>query len=508
MAADFSSGHGCTWQGILLDISERKRLEERLVHQAFHDSLTGLPNRALLLDRLDHALVRAARLRTHVAVLFLDIDRFKTINDSLGHAAGDDVLIELGCRLRRAVREGDTVARISGDEFICVLEDLAEEEADEEALAVADRITGGLSDLVETTHGHVAVTVSIGLVVSGTPVECSDKLLQRADQAMYSAKRSSSGHTADAELTLPDRVAEYVALERDLRHALERGELRLHYQPCLDVSTGQLSNVEALIRWFHPTRGIVAPSVFIPIAEESELIVEIGRWVMQTACEQVASWRREARSLGCPVSVNVSARQIDSPSIVQDVAHILSESGLSPSMLTLELTERVALSQEQRTVSTLVQLKRIGVRLSIDDFGTGYSGFSMLKQSPVDALKIDRAFVTGLGHDVRDNAIVRTIVALADTLGLETTAEGVETAEQLSILRGLGCRNAQGYLISRPIPLEKLQASIDSIEGSQRSSRCPVGPQPPTRPLNRGRSDRSLWDEGADSWFEEKLQSR
>jgi len=419
------------------------------------DPLTGLPNRVLFADRLDHALARARRDGTQIAVLLLDVDQFKLVNDSLGHDAGDELLTAIAPRLLDAVRESDTVARLAADEFAVLCEGIQE---DDDAIALGERIGASLREPVPVQGRELFVTASTGVVVSAHGAETTPDLLSHADAAMYRAKEAGRGRVVLYDELTRGGWVDRLRMETDLRLALERGELSLVYQPIVDLRDGRTRSVEALLRWTHPERGPIGPDVFIPVAEETGLIVEIGRWVLETAVAQVAEWQRTqpgARGLG--VTVNVSGRQLFHESLVGDVERVAAESGIAPGTLGLEITESV-LMDEGDAVTVLEALRARGARLSLDDFGTGYSSLSYLKRFPLDTLKIDRAFVSGLGTGQDDAALVATIVSMAGTLGLEVVAEGVETEEQLRLLRDLGCDRAQGFLLARPLPPADLHA--------------------------------------------------
>ena len=445
------------------DITERKAYEEQLRHQAFHDPLTDFPNRALFADRLGHALARAARRGESVAVLYLDLDRFKFVNDSLGHGAGDELLAALGRRLEGCLRPEDTAARLGGDEFVVLLEEI---EGEPEATTVAGRIEEALREPFELAGRKVVITASIGIAVSGPGRENPDDLVRAADIAMYGVKRSGKGRHDVYNPGMGSEARDLVALEADLRRALDRHELRLHYQPKVDLATGRIVGVEALLSWAHPVRGMVPPGAFIGLAEETGLILPIERWALREACRQAQAWQEEyGAGSSIEMAVNVSPRHFQDPELANEVASALGQTGLHPSMLTLEITESAAMGDAESSIARLLELKDLGVRLAIDDFGTGYSSLSYLHRFPVDVLKIDRSFVDGLGQESEDTVIVRAVVGLARALRLEVVAEGVETAEQAEALRALGCELAQGYLFSRPLPPEGVGEILTKSRG-------------------------------------------
>ena len=431
------------------DVGPQKALEARLAHQAFHDPLTDLPNRALFMDRLAQALARAARRGDGVAVLFLDLDRFKVVNDSLGHAAGDRLLVAVAGRLAAGLRPGDTASRLGGDEFTILLEGL---DGPEDAAVIAERLGAALAAPVPLEGHAVHVTASVGIAFSAGGDADADALLRRADAAMYRAKRRGRGHHERYCPGLDAGRGGRLALEGELRQALERGELRVHYQPQVDLATGRVAGLEALARWRHPARGLLAPGVFIPLAEETGLILPLGRWVLVEACRQARRWGARRGGARPPVvSVNLSPRQFLQPGLADDVAGILRATGADPRALQLELTEGVLLEHTGATTATLEQLKTLGVGLAIDDFGTGYASLGYLRQFPLDTLKIDRSFVAALEGD-DGAALVEAMVTLAHRLGLRTVAEGVETAAQADRLRALGCDLGQGWLFAKPSP--------------------------------------------------------
>jgi diguanylate cyclase (GGDEF)-like protein len=446
---------------------DRDHSEAVVRHQSLHDALTGLPNRALLSDRLDHAFARAERAGAHVAVLLLDVDRFKTINDSLGHEAGDDLLIALSARLQQVTRGSDTVARLGGDEFVV----LCEVESEDEAFAIAERVADAWEHPIRVgSGGEVFVSASIGIAVARG--HCSaEKMLREADAAMYRAKEGGRGRSELFDEEMRRDAFERLRTESALRRAVERGQFRILYQPILDIAGGRLSGFEALVRWDRPGHGaLVKPAEFIPIAEETGLIAPMGRWVLQQATADLAAWRLRNPAADVRLTVNVSGRQLARHEFLDEVRAALRRSGLRPENLGLEITESVLFKDASAPRSTLEALRAMGVRILLDDFGTGYSSLARLKGFPVDAIKIDRSFVAGLGSDDEDTAIVGAIVEIARSLGLEAIAEGVERPDQLARLRELGCTAAQGYLLAAPRPAEELDAALDIAESGMSSA--------------------------------------
>jgi diguanylate cyclase (GGDEF)-like protein/PAS domain S-box-containing protein len=447
------------------DVTERKVFEEQLRHLAFHDSLSGLPNRALFLDRLERAMALAHRNLRPVAMLFLDLDNFKVVNDSLGHQAGDQLLREVAKRLQSCVRAEDTVARLGGDEFTILLAEIVQPD---EVTAVADRIAQVLRAPIAINDREVFLSASIGVALSEPGRDGPSSLLCNADLAMYQAKAAGKARHALFDAGMNTRAVERLELETALRLALERSEFRVYYQPILSLANERVCEVEALIRWAHPDRGLVPPGVFIPVAEETGLIVPIGQWVLEQACRQARQWQAQ-RGVDRPliVSVNLSARQFQHPDLAADIERALRATGLDPRILKLEVTESVVMQDADSATATLQQLKALGIQLAIDDFGTGYSSLASLKRLPVDTLKIDRSFVDGLGSDGQDTAIVQSVVALAKTLHLDVTAEGVATPIQAAYLRALGCDRGQGYLFARPLPADAILDILDQDADSE-----------------------------------------
>jgi diguanylate cyclase (GGDEF)-like protein/PAS domain S-box-containing protein len=452
--------------GIMFDITERKHAEEQLLHLALYDPLTDLPNRTLFMDRIKQAFAEAQRQPNYqFAVLFLDLDRFKDVNDRLGHRAGDALLGSMAQRLQHCLRATDTIARLGGDEFAILLTELG---GVGDAIEVAERIQQALATPFSIHGQTIFMTTSIGVALNITiPYTHPDEIVRDADTAMYHAK--NSGRAAYVVFDPHMHVAAMVRLdmERDLRYALERDEFVLYYQPQVDLRSGQIIGVEALIRWQHPERGLIAPAEFIPIAEETGLIVAIGEWGLQTACQQGKAWHT-AGLTGLKVAVNLSARQFKQQNLHTRVAEILASTAFDPKCLEVELTESDTMEQADASVSTLHALKSLGIGIAIDDFGTGYSSLSYLQKLPIDVVKIDRSFVQHCTVDANDRTIAQTIIAMAHSLHLQVIAEGVETVDQRGFLAAQGCEMAQGYLFSRPLPADQilplLQAPLYSAE--------------------------------------------
>ncbi len=439
---------------------DRNLVEAEVRHRALHDPLTGLPNRALALDRLEGALARRRRDGRAVAVLLADLDQFKLVNDSLGHAAGDDLLVALAPRLHDAVRPSDTVARLGGDEFLVVCEQL---DGAHEAIRVAERVAQAINQPIVLSAGEHFITASIGIAVAESADALPEELLRDADAAMYRAKERGRGRYELFDEVLRKRVLLRLRTENELRRGLEHGELRVVYQPVVEIDTGTVTAVEALVRWQHPKRGLLDPVDFIPVAEDSGLIGALGDWVLATACRDGAEWQqRFPRAEPLLVCVNASARQLANSAFPARVAEAMSRHGLAPGSLALEITESVLMEEAHAPVTVLASLREYGLRLMLDDFGTGYSSLAYLKRFPLDVLKIDRSFIAGLGRDEEDSAIVAAIVQMARTLGLTVVAEGVERPEQLERLRELGCDRVQGRLIAEPMPAADVGRLMDS----------------------------------------------
>jgi diguanylate cyclase (GGDEF)-like protein/PAS domain S-box-containing protein len=442
-------------EGIARDVTARKEAEHQLAHQALHDSLTGLPNRRLLLDRVEQALARTERESSDVAVFLLDLDRFKLVNDSWGHSAGDRVLVAVAERLGRAVRPSDTVARFGGDEFVVVREGV---DGAWEAARFGERLVKAVAGELPINGEEVFLTASLGIAVGGVNAS-AEAMLRDADAAMYGAKEKGRGRVelfdADARL----RAAGRLSAEAALRRAVEREEFVVLYQPIISIADERVVGAEALVRWDPPGEQRVSPTEFIPLAEETGLIVPLGQWVLDNACDQLRQWQEAGLDPGT-VSVNVSARQLSAGSFAGSVSDAIRRNRLKPGTVSFEITETVLMEDIERAIEGLVGLKALGAHVAVDDFGTGYSSLAYLKRLPLDTLKIDRAFVDGLGTDPNDSAIVAAVVAVARALGLAVTAEGVETDVQLAELRRLGCDYAQGFRFSRPIPPDEFVAFI------------------------------------------------
>lgn len=446
-----AEGNITNYVGIFEDITERKENEERLLHLASHDALTGLPNRHLLVDRLQNAMTLARRTHETVALMFLDLDNFKWVNDSLGHESGDRLLLAVATRLKETVRASDTVARLGGDEFVVLLTQV---DHDLEVSQIASKIIEAVAQPLELAGHDFHVTTSMGVSLYPNDGDDAITLLKHADTAMYVAKSEGKNQYRYFDATMNRDVLERVALEQDLRQASKRGEFELHYQPKLCVGCDAVTSAEALLRWRHPRLGLLLPDKFIALAEETSLIIEIGEWVLRTACQHIVAWQAQGTGLR-RVAVNLSAIQLESDTFVGLVERILQETGAPTDAIEFELTESMVLRNPERSVATLNRLHELGIHLSLDDFGTGYSSLSYLKRLPVDTLKIDRSFVEGVPADTDDSQIVRMICALAKSVRLEIVAEGIETEAQRDFLMAQGCDYLQGYLISKPLPTEE-----------------------------------------------------
>jgi len=465
------------------DVTERKVSEQRLMHNAFHDALTGLPNRVLFTDHVKLAIARSKRRADHLfAVLFLDLDRFKVINDSLGHMVGDQLLVGIARRLETCLRESDTVARVGGDEFTILLEDIVDEA---EAVEIADRVQRELSAPFTLEGREVFTTASIGVAPSSTGYDNPEEIMRDADTAMYRAKSLGKARHEVFDKAMHAIAVNLLQMETDLRKALDRRELYMLYQPIVSLDDFRLCGFEALVRWQHPERGLISPMDFIPVAEDTGQIIPIGEFALHEACRQMRRWQRLFPS-DTPlfISVNLSGKQFNQPNLIEMVRSTLTKTRLEPRSLKLEITESVVMENIETATEMLRELREIGVQLAIDDFGTGYSSLSYLHRFPIDTLKIDRSFVTRMVDNSENIEIVRTIVMLAQNLGMDVVAEGVETKDQLALLRKLGCENGQGYYFSRPsTPADAEKTLGDTFARPQLPPvKAPAPPQPPPPP--------------------------
>ena len=439
--------------GVFLDVTERKRMESELERLALFDPLTGLPNRILFVDRLRQVLDRPRRLAT-TAVYFVDLDRFKRINDSLGHAAGDDVLREIARRLRSVLRPEDTIARFGGDEFTIMCESVG---GVLEAVGVADRLQRPLRQPLRAGGAELRLSASIGVALAepGDGVD-GERLIGDADAAMYRAKERGGARTELFDTVMRDRAVEALAIEQELQRAIEQGELRVYYQPAVDLSSGTMVGAEALVRWQHPERGLLTPDKFLDVAEETGLIVPLGAWVIEEACRALAAWRARPESASMRLSVNLGARELTHPDAVTTVLGAVRRSGVDPGALTLEVTESTAMADGDTGFRALRDLSGEGLHVAIDDFGTGYSSLDQLHRMPVDVVKVDRSFVQRMSDDPTSRELVAAVIGMARALNLLVVAEGVETAEHASALREMGCSFGQGFLYAQPLPADEL----------------------------------------------------
>jgi diguanylate cyclase (GGDEF)-like protein/PAS domain S-box-containing protein len=454
------------------DVTERRSLEQELNHQAFHDTLTGLANRALFLDRVDHALSLADREAAHVAVLFFDLDDFKTVNDSLGHPAGDQLLVEVAKRLNTVVRPGDTVARLGGDEFAVLLES---GEMPAVAQTVATRLAEALEEPFWIGGDEVTIQASVGIALGQPRQHGANELLRDADLAMYMAKHNGKGRFELFEPAMHEHAVHRLQIAADLRRGMASGQLEVFYQPIVNAATATACGAEALVRWHHPTRGLVSPVEFVPVAESTGLIVPLGKWVLAEACRQAQTWRL-AGLFGADfyISVNLSARQLQDPRLIDDVAEVLKDSGLPPRSLVLEVTESTVMENFDTALARLGALKDLGLRLAVDDFGTGHSSLSQLRNLPVDVVKIDKSFIDRITLDAAGAAMVRSVIELGHALGLTSIAEGVEEPDQLALLDHLGCDHIQGYLYAKPMPGSEIPRALAGLQDDAAS--LPSGP--------------------------------
>jgi diguanylate cyclase (GGDEF)-like protein/PAS domain S-box-containing protein len=456
---DRQTGSDPLFYGVFLDVSDRKRMESELERLALYDALTGLPNRALFADRLTHVLARRGR-ETATAVYFLDLDRFKRINDSLGHAAGDEVLREVAQRLRGVLRPEDTVARFGGDEFTVLCESVG---GVLEAVAIADRLQRPLRNPLLAGGAELRLSASIGvaLVEPGEEAE-AQHLIEDADAAMYRSKERGGARTELFDSAMRDNAVRALQIEQELQQALEQGDLRLHYQPGVDLRAGRVIGAEALVRWQHPTRGLIVPDRFLRVAEETGLIVPLGAWVIGEACRQLADWQSRPETAQLHLSLNLSARELTHPDLVSTVLGCVRESAIDPRFLTIEVTESTAMADGDTGFRALRDLSGEGIQVAIDDFGTGYSSLEQLRRMPVDIVKVDRSFVTGIAEDSTDRALVAAVVGMGRALKLTVVAEGIETQDQVEVLRELGCHVGQGYLFAKPLSAADLQDLLAS----------------------------------------------
>ena len=458
MVADPEDRMG-SYYWFMKDVSERKAFEARIAHQAFHDDLTGLPNRALFLTRLEYAHDRLRREGQPLAVIFVDLDNFKLVNDSLGHEAGDRLLIAVAERLKACAHPSDTVARLAGDEFTLLLESIS---SVEEAAQIAEKVVAALHDNIDVGNGEFFLSGSAGVAFASEVLAQPDNLLRDADTAMYHAKTNGKSAYAVFDSIMNDTLAERMDIESGLRYAVERGELRVHYQPLVDLSTGRLAGVEALMRWDRPGKGIVLPGKFLAVAEETGLIVPIGYWVLEQACKQAEEWRqRFGRQVNMTMNVNLSGKQLQRSDSVEMIRAVLVKTGLPPHLLKLEITESVMMDDVDDAIRKMLKLKGLGVKLALDDFGTGYSSMANLHAFPLDTVKIDRSFIKRLGDNQEEAAsVIRAIIMLSNSLHLEVTGEGIETVEHVYLLQSLGCNLGQGYYFAPPINASEITSRI------------------------------------------------
>ena len=448
------------------EINEFPRRLDQLIREAFRDSLTGLPNRALFMDRLAHALTRAERGGTNLAVLFLDLDRFKILNDTLGQEVGDRLLVEVGHRLAACLSPEDTVARLGGDEFVLLLEDTPDFNA---ATALAERVSAEIQRPFVVDGRDVLISASIGVALTGGGSMQPEEVLHNADLAMYQAKAEGRARYELYEPGLSVSTRERLDLQADLRTAGARQELSLRYQPVVALGTMRPVEVEALVRWDHRRRGALLPADFIGLSEETGLILPMGRWILREACRQARAWQSDSGVPPLIVGVNLSAGQFERDALPEEIATIVRETGFDPRRLQLEISEAVLMRDDPRMFDRLDALKAIGVRLAIDDFGTGYASLSYLKRLPVDCLKIDRSLVKGVGYETEDTAVIRAVASLAHSLGITVTAEGIETQDQLVQLRAVGCDQGQGYFFARPVSADRVPELLASLGADDRS---------------------------------------
>lgn len=439
------------------DITERKAAEDKIRHLAFYDPLTELPNRTLLLDRLEHAIVTHSHIRIYSALLFLDLDNFKILNDTQGHRIGDELLIEVGKRLKNCVNEADTISRLGGDEFVVLLEELSENDTNAAlyAGAVAEKILTALSEPYQLSSVLHYISASIGIVLFNSPGTTVTSVLAKADTAMYEAKKNGKSTYRFFDPSMQHTLERRSILENALRKAITNNEFRLFYQPLVD-DQGQITSVEALIRWQHPEQGLISPLDFIPLAEEMGLIQAIGHWVLETACAQLDTWKNRAETRNLSIAVNISAKQFYQTNFIDGVRSLMGKYAIGPLQLKLELTESIVLDNIDLAIEKMLELKAFGIILSMDDFGTGYSSLSYLKQLPFDQIKIDKSFLDGINDNSNNSLIVETVITLGQKLGMSVVAEGIEDVEQWQLLKDMGCETFQGYYFRKPTPVQEL----------------------------------------------------
>jgi diguanylate cyclase (GGDEF)-like protein len=448
-------GEQSGWRGTGRDVTDRKSAEARISYLATRDPLTELPNRVLFNDRLEQGIVAARRTGQSLALLFIDLDRFKNINDSLGHQVGDQLLKQVGTRMLDCIRKGDTLSRLGGDEFVVTLEGLQQAE---DAAQVASKIIKALSRPFDISGHTLNTSCSIGISIFPLDADDERAMMKNADTAMYHAKEKGRNNYQFFSPEMNTRAVERHTLETALRQAIEQQQFKLYYQPQVDMRSGKVVGVEALLRWDHPQRGLLAPGTFMAVAEETGLIEPIGQWVLRSACQRARAWQ-DAGYPALKIAVNISARQLIRPrEFARGLGRVLSATGLEPRYLELEMTESLLVHNAEENIAVLRKLGQEGMRIAVDDFGTGYSSLSYLRQLPIDTLKIDRSFVRDIESDSEDAAIIQAIVAMAHSLGLQVTAEGVETRGQLEALAQIGCDEYQGYLFSRPLPAVEIAA--------------------------------------------------
>ena len=475
LAVRNAAGRATRIAGSMTDITGRKGIEEQLTHSVLHDALTGLPNRTLFMDRLRQAMEHGKRRDSYgFAVLFLDMDRFKVVNDSLGHLVGDQLLIGMGQRVAGLLRAGDTLARLGGDEFTVLLDDVTSIEQVQE---IANRIQTAMKQPFSLAGQDIVVSLSIGIAAETRDYERPEDLLRDADTALYRAKHLGRARAELFDSAMHTRAVRRLQLETDLRKAVERQELVLFYQPIVVVENGHLNGFEALLRWRHKELGLIAPLEFIPVAEETGLICSVGEWVLKEACHQMVAWTLSSPALQSAfMSVNLAPRQLSQPDLVERISQILAETGMEPTRLKLEITESTAMESAESACRTLTQLSDLGIQIAIDDFGTGYSSLSYLHRFPATALKIDRSFVDQIDCDSEKMEIIRTIVVMAVNLGLDVVAEGIETDEQRQKLAAINCDQGQGYLFARPVDSSAITELLSTL-GPQGN----IGQHLPTR---------------------------